>query len=615
MAKTVDQLTAASSVDLADYLLAYKVSGSAPFTRKATLAQLKTGLTLVKADVGLSNVDNTTDANKPISSATQSALNAKQATLVSGTSIKTINGTTLLGSGDIAVGGSVTPAALTKVDDTNVTLSLGGAPSTSLLNATSITVGWSGTLADGRIASASTWNAKQAALVSGTNIKTINGSSILGAGNLTVSGGGGSSNGELFISDLEDGTNISGIGVKQLLNTLTNPTTAATYTNASAATKFPYAAAVYGTIDVTTFTYDDVVVMEAFQKATLEDRWSMLKSTPNKTYYYTKGGFLIANEKATPVSNVDSKIFIFDMQGARFFYDGDVNVAHTLFKKTVLLANLGNALDRRWEFKNVNIDGKTLKAGSKGFEFCGGRSCNFQNIEIKNFDTAFHGGSLLQTQFVELATSQCEVGLLADLTLVSGATAAQAVWQPILYNCRFRGVTTTAIGCIFEGVEHPRLYDVGWEGSDMLHAVSYDNKGNSVGKKITIINPRCEINSQGAGTFTGAAFKFTGSDYHFIKFEGAEIQNSTANFTLLDVESKASPVMVVMVNCFGNTSDNRWLLKSTDNGGFVAWDFDNVHLQGNPTTAANVIDTATYPNIWVGGVTPSRTVKISPRTL
>ncbi len=38
----------------------------------------KTGaVTLVKADVGLGNVDNTSDANKPVSSATQTALNAK----------------------------------------------------------------------------------------------------------------------------------------------------------------------------------------------------------------------------------------------------------------------------------------------------------------------------------------------------------------------------------------------------------------------------------------------------------------------------------------------------------------------------------------------------------
>lgn len=43
------------------------------------------------------------------------------------------------------------PAALTKVDDTNVTLTLGGSPTTALLNAASVTVGWSGTLAAARL--------------------------------------------------------------------------------------------------------------------------------------------------------------------------------------------------------------------------------------------------------------------------------------------------------------------------------------------------------------------------------------------------------------------------------------------------------------------------------
>lgn len=42
--------------------------------------------------------------------------------------------------------GGVTPAALTKVDDTNVTLTLGGTPSTALLQATSLTIGWTGQL-------------------------------------------------------------------------------------------------------------------------------------------------------------------------------------------------------------------------------------------------------------------------------------------------------------------------------------------------------------------------------------------------------------------------------------------------------------------------------------
>jgi hypothetical protein len=41
-------------------------------------------------------------------------------------------------------------AALTKTDDTNVTLTLGGSPSTALIQATSLTLGWSGQLSVGR---------------------------------------------------------------------------------------------------------------------------------------------------------------------------------------------------------------------------------------------------------------------------------------------------------------------------------------------------------------------------------------------------------------------------------------------------------------------------------
>lgn len=43
-----------------------------------------------------------------------------------------------------------TPAALTKVDDTNVTLTLGGTPATALLEAVSLTLGWDGLLAKTR---------------------------------------------------------------------------------------------------------------------------------------------------------------------------------------------------------------------------------------------------------------------------------------------------------------------------------------------------------------------------------------------------------------------------------------------------------------------------------
>jgi len=70
----------------------------------------KTFQTLDKSAVGLGNVDNTSDVNKPVSTAQATAIGLKQDTLVSGTNIKTINGNSLLGSGDLAISAVVNQA-------------------------------------------------------------------------------------------------------------------------------------------------------------------------------------------------------------------------------------------------------------------------------------------------------------------------------------------------------------------------------------------------------------------------------------------------------------------------------------------------------------------------
>ena len=57
------------------------VSGLVPDTRTINGKALSTNITLSKSDIGLGNVDNTSDLNKPVSTATQTALNAKQGTL------------------------------------------------------------------------------------------------------------------------------------------------------------------------------------------------------------------------------------------------------------------------------------------------------------------------------------------------------------------------------------------------------------------------------------------------------------------------------------------------------------------------------------------------------
>jgi hypothetical protein len=121
----ISQLTTITTVDNNTDVLPI-VDTSATQTKKITPAALKTAL-------ALNNVDNTSDADKPVSTATQTALNAKQATLVSGTNIKTINSQSLLGSGNIDISGSggVTTldglsGAITLVEGANVTITDNG---------------------------------------------------------------------------------------------------------------------------------------------------------------------------------------------------------------------------------------------------------------------------------------------------------------------------------------------------------------------------------------------------------------------------------------------------------------------------------------------------------
>lgn len=111
-----------------------------------------------------------------------SALSSKQDTLVSGTNIKTINGGSILGSGNLVI-----QSGTSNWDD------IQGKPQFA-------EVATSGDYNDltnkptipdvSDLATKQEIAGKQDTLVSGTNIKTINGNSVLGAGDITIQAGG-----------------------------------------------------------------------------------------------------------------------------------------------------------------------------------------------------------------------------------------------------------------------------------------------------------------------------------------------------------------------------------------------------------------------------------------
>lgn len=106
-----------------------------------TMAQVKTDLALVKGDVGLGNVDNTSDANKPVSTATQTALDLKanDADVVHDTGDETIAGVKTFSSDPLipdeaydatAWNGSLEPPTKNAVRDKFESLGAGGGQTT-----------------------------------------------------------------------------------------------------------------------------------------------------------------------------------------------------------------------------------------------------------------------------------------------------------------------------------------------------------------------------------------------------------------------------------------------------------------------------------------------------
>lgn len=118
---------------------------------------------VTKTQVGLSNADNVSDVNKPVSTAQQTALDGKAATTHAHTGIYEPADATILKEAEV----------VNTLVGTAINLPLSAAQGKALKD-TADTL-------------ATTVGGKQATLVSGTNIRTVNGATLLGSGNITTS--------------------------------------------------------------------------------------------------------------------------------------------------------------------------------------------------------------------------------------------------------------------------------------------------------------------------------------------------------------------------------------------------------------------------------------------
>jgi hypothetical protein len=117
----LDGVTSAIQTQLDDKSTASKTETLTNKTLTSPVINTPTGIT--KTDVGLANVDNTTDANKPVSTATQTALDLK-ANLAGPTFTGTLSAADLTVSGNLTVNGTTTNLNSTNlvIEDKNIVL-------------------------------------------------------------------------------------------------------------------------------------------------------------------------------------------------------------------------------------------------------------------------------------------------------------------------------------------------------------------------------------------------------------------------------------------------------------------------------------------------------------
>ena len=266
--------------------------------------------------------------------ATTAQLNGKQDTLVSGTNIKTVNGESLLGEGNILIKSVDVDSALSTTSEnpvqnkviTNkvntIEQSITNLSNTIPTKVSDLTndSGYITNAALTDLATKEEVSAKQDTLVSGTNIKTINGNSILGEGNIVIEGGGGGSLPSF-------GMSLSGTTITMTEGTIAN------FFNAIKAGKGNYRA--YITKGNLLFTNTGQALTDGNEYFVRFDSVTPIKDWGKENSYYAANESLVIKVNNTSVTlltgtnwTFDSNVVIVNISGATptYYYGSRSNI-------------------------------------------------------------------------------------------------------------------------------------------------------------------------------------------------------------------------------------------------------------------------------------------------
>jgi hypothetical protein len=295
-------------------------------------------------------------------------------------------------------------------------------------------------LADTYIASAATWNAKQAALVSGTNIKTVNGNSLLGSGDLVVGGSSGvcgipnSSGVYTFYATLSLAITAASSG--QTIEVFTSITeTGAVQINLKNGVNINF--------NGHTYTLNNAGTSNAFSDNNVGVIVKLMNGTINRIGGTNTGSNSLCLDILNTSTNIDGTgmKFISSFSLACRLYDGTLTGGFYSGYTIGLSINSGFA-------NNVNCYSQT----SYGISMSGGEISNSKSLSNGSYGMLINGGLVSNCYSKSTANSGalCQGGTINNSTFFS--TSSSGLWiysgSPVVNQCL--GYSTASVGIQLE---------------------------------------------------------------------------------------------------------------------------------------------------------------------
>lgn len=401
-----------------------------------------------------------------------------------------------------------------------------------------------------------------------------------------------SGNGQYYVQAQQKNGVVAGTGVLRTLASLG-------YSSTTANQAWPLTASLRGSIDVNLTSYDNVVWQEALFDAFLANRWRNLSTYDNTAFILTGDSIIIPNAKQTPTNNTDSQQFSIDFNNA-LYYD-QANLARPTFLKQPLNQTDAdnNCIDNRFELKNGKFRGSSTASGAIGMKIGATRSGYFSRMEFQNYDVGFQAGFCLSATYQNINSVGCNVGVKVDKGWWSGSGYAVSGNQCHFYNPRFRMTSNTQIGLQLYGVDSSTVDGAVFEGTNSLIGLDIDNMSSTVSKNTSIRDLHIEMGA--AGFFANSIIRYVGREYGTLTIDTLFNQSTVANQTLLSATNSQGTTAYNLQNIRTNSGSATWKLENINTSGAGSYRMRNVALQGAPQSAADVIDTVGFPNIWKAG--------------